>query len=51
MLMMPFSVFLDTDVTNDPDSAANTAVSAEFAGVLVAKRFIGSAGLNSENKA
>jgi hypothetical protein len=37
---------IDSDVANDPDSTANTAVPAEFAGVLAADRFIGSAGLN-----
>jgi hypothetical protein len=38
---------IDSDVANDPNSTANTAVPAEFAGVLAAERFIGSAGLNN----
>jgi hypothetical protein len=37
---------IDTDVANDPCSTANTAVPAEFAGCLVAQRFIGNAGHN-----
>jgi hypothetical protein len=36
---------VDIDVVNNSDSAANTAVPAEFAGVLAAERSVGNAGL------
>ena len=34
---------IDIDVANDPCSTANTAVPAEFAGLLAVERFIGNA--------
>jgi len=37
---------IDTDVANDPCSAANAAVPAGFAGSLAAEGFIGKAGHN-----
>jgi hypothetical protein len=41
------TTIIDSDAANDPNSTANTAVPAEFAGVLAAEEFIGSAGPNS----
>ena len=38
---------IDTDIANDSSSAANMAVSAEFAAKLAAKLFIGNVGLNN----
>jgi len=37
---------IDVDVANDPCSAANAAVPAEFAGQLAVERFIGNVGRN-----
>ncbi len=37
---------IDADVANDPDSTANTAVPAEFAGFSAVERFIGYLGRN-----
>jgi hypothetical protein len=39
--------FIDSDAVNDPNSTANTAVPAEFAGFFTAERFIGNLGHNS----
>jgi hypothetical protein len=38
---------IDSDATNDPDSAANTAVPAGFADASAAESFIGCLGRNS----
>jgi hypothetical protein len=37
---------IDSDVAKDPNFTANTVVSAAFAGVLAAERFIGGARLD-----
>ncbi|MBN2580475.1 MAG: hypothetical protein JXB10_15935, partial [Pirellulales bacterium] len=45
-LLLRVFAFIDADAAHDRSSTANTAVPAEFAGLLAAERFIGNAGLN-----
>ena len=42
-----FPIIIDADVANDPDSAANTSIPAEFARCLAVEWFIDNLGLNS----
>jgi hypothetical protein len=46
--LLSFRGLIDSDVVNDPDFTANTAVPAEFAGSLAGERFIGHLGRNQE---
>jgi hypothetical protein len=43
---MAFTGFIDVEVVNDPDPAANTPVPAEFAGFFAVEGFIGFLDLN-----
>jgi hypothetical protein len=43
---IPIEDVIDVDVANDPYSAANTAVPAEFAGFVAVERFISHVGCN-----